>query len=464
MVDLFLTLFLFAMLVAGVRRPFVWVLAYVYIDILAPQKISWLILEKLPISLLAFALAFIGWAYVDGKHGSRFTFRQALIALLLVYCGLTTLSADFPEPALEKWAWVWKALVFALFLPLTLRTRLRLEALALTMVLAAATIIVPAGIKTVFSGGGYGSLHLLVNDNTGLYEGSILSTVAIAIIPLALWLARHGTIFTPDWRAKLFAWALAFACALIPNGTEARTGLVCVAVLLVLSLRNVRHRVLFVGLVAAAGLMSVPFLPDSFTKRMETITDHAADQSASTRLAVWKWTLDYVEDHPFGGGFDAYRQNRLSIDIVDTEASGNTTAVQTTTLEDKARAYHSAYFEMLGEQGYPGLALWLLLHVLGVWQMERIYRRHRRNPDPDAAWIAPLASALQRAQIVYLVGSGFVGIAFQPFCYMIVALQCGLWSWVRRHDSVAVRVAAPLAHRRPRVDATAPPIAVEGVA
>ena len=470
MIDLFLTAFVFALFAAGMRKPFLWVLAYVYIDVLAPQKISWFLLQKIPISLIAFSLAFLGWAYVDAKNGSRFTFRQVLIAALLLYCGATTITADFPEDALAKWDWVWKALVFAVFLPLTLRTRLRIEATALVMTLTAGAIIIPAGIKTLASGGGYGSLHLLVNDNVGLYEGSILSTVAIAIIPLALWLARHGTIFAPaasaqqDWRVRLFAWGLCFACALMPVGTEARTGLVCLAILIVLSLRDMKRRFLYLGLIGAASLLAVPFLPASFTQRMETIGDHKADQSASTRLAVWQWTIEFARDHPFGGGFDAYRQNKLSVDLVDTEASGNTTAFQTTTIEEKARAYHSAYFEMLGEQGYPGLALWLLLHILGVWQMERIYRRHRRDPDPDAAWIAPLALALQRSQIVYLVGSGFVGIAFQPFCYMIVALQCGLWSWVRRHDSRPAPMSAPLARRRARADATARPAGVESVA
>ena len=71
---------------------------------------------------------------LDDKRDSRFTLRQGLIALLLVYCGLTTLTADYPESAVEKWAWVWKALVFAIFLPLTLTTRLRMESAALTMV------------------------------------------------------------------------------------------------------------------------------------------------------------------------------------------------------------------------------------------------------------------------------------------------------------------------------------------
>lgn len=476
MIDLALTAFIFAVLAAGVRRPFLWVLAYVYIDILAPQKISWMLLTHLPISLIAFTLAFAGWAYMDSKAGSRLSFRQGLIALLLVYCGLTTLSADLPEFAAEKWSWVWKALVFAVFLPLTLRTRLRMEALTLVMVLSVASIIIPAGIKTLASGGGYGSLHLLVNDNTGLYEGSILSTVAIALIPLALWLAREGTIFPPDWRVKAFAWALAFAAVLIPIGTEARTGLVCAAVLVMLSLRDMKHRFLTMGLLGAASLLAVPFLPASFTERMETIGEHRADQSASTRLAVWEWTLDYVETHPFGGGFEAYRQNRLSIDVVETSASGNTTAVETERLEDKGRAYHSTYFEMLGEQGWPGLAIWLLLHVLGVWQMERLVRRYRPSSlvDPpetlaphSLGWVAPFARALQHSQIVYLVGSVFVGIAFQPFCYMVVALQCGLWTLVRRKEQATQaprRQSARFRRHVPPASAPTPKGVAEGVA
>ena len=69
--------------------------------------------------------------------------------LLLGYCWYTTLNADFPVEAIEKWEWVWKALVFAIFLPLTLRTRLRIESLLLFMVLSAASIIIIGGIKTV---------------------------------------------------------------------------------------------------------------------------------------------------------------------------------------------------------------------------------------------------------------------------------------------------------------------------
>ncbi len=444
MLDLFLAAFVLGWLAIGLRRPFLWVLVYLYVDIVAPQKISYFLLASLPISLIAFLAAAVGWMLTDDKRDSRFTVRQGLILVLLAYCGMTTLSADFLNEAADKWSWVWKALVFASFLPLTLRTRLRFEAVALTLVLSAGSIIITGGIKTVFSGGGYGSLHFFVNDNTGLYEGSIISCVAIAIIPLIWWLVNHGTIYPKSLIVKLFGVALTFACLLIPVGTQARTGLLCIALLFLLSLRSVKKRFLYVGSMVALALIAVPFLPASYTKRMDTIGNHQADESASTRVAVWMWTLGYVQDHPFGGGFEAYRANRLKIEMRDAQTSGNTTDVELKETVDKGRAYHSSYFEMLGEQGWPGLVLWLTIQVMGLWQMERLRRRWKRKASaegagPDVQWQAPLANALQQAQLIYLLGGAFLGIAYQPFILMLIGMQCGLWSYLRRIDSPAPR-------------------------
>lgn len=435
MLDLALFTFVMAFLALGVRRPFVWVLAYLYIDILMPQKIGWTLTPALPISLIAFCAAFAGWTLADKKLGSRFTFRQFLMVCLLIYCGITTMTADFPLEASTKWDWVWKALVFAIFFPLTLTTRLRIEGAALIMVLTASAIIISAGMKTALGGGGYASLYFFVNDNSGLYESSTLATIAVAIIPLILWFTRHGTVFIPDWRVKLFAFALIFACLLIPVGTEARTGLLCIAVLAVMMLRDVKRRMTF--LIAGAGLVliALPFLPQSYYERMATINSPSGDESASTRVAVWKWTLDYAADNPMGGGFDAYRSNKFTYDMPVTEQLGNTIAVEYREVTDEARAYHSAIFEMLGEQGWPGLTLWLWLHLLGIWQMERIRRRWRKRIADHEQWQAPLASALQFGQIIYLVGALFQGIAYQPFILMLIGLQCALWNYCKLNDS-----------------------------
>ena len=429
--DLALVAFLFLLLGFGLRRPFLLVLGYVYIDIVSPQRLSYNLLTSIPISQIFFLAAFLGWLIRDDKKGLRVAPRQWLLCFLLAWVAFTTFTADFPVEALEKWDWAWKALVFAIFLPFTLRTKLRLETLLLFMTLSAATIIIIGGIKTILSGGGYGVLNLGVDNNSGLYESSIISTLAIGLIPIILYLRKYGTIFPTDWRVNAFAGALIFACLLMPIGTEARTGLVCMAVLGVLMLRDTNRRFLYVAGTAFALTVSIPFLPASFTQRMDTIEGYQGDESASTRLAVWAWTWNYVQDHPLGGGFEAYRQNKISFQTTGTKAAGNVEVVVAANLTDEGRAFHSSYFEMLGEQGWPGFLAWLALHVTGLVRMEILRRRYRRS-EGEEAWIAPLATTLQHAHIIYLVGSLFVGIAFQSFVYMWMAIEIGLDAYCKK--------------------------------
>ena len=435
MLDLVFLAFIGYVLVLGLRRPFLWVLLYVYIDILAPQRIGYSIITTLPVSLIAFAAAFGGWLAFDRKQGARLTARQGLLALLLVYCWWTTGHADFPADAAVKWDWVWKALLFAIFLPLTLTSRARIEGLALVLLLAVATIVIGTGMKTVLGGGGYENLKFFVNDNSGIYESSTLATVAIGLIPMIWWFVRHGTIFRPHWMVTAFAAALTFACLLVPIGTEARTGLLCIAVLGVLMLRYTRRRLLFIAGAGVLSLAALPFLPQSYYERMATIAEPGGDESASTRVAVWEWTLDYVAKKPLGGGFDSYRANRFSYVMPVKQVDGNTTSVTYQEVVDEGRAFHSSVFELLGEQGWPGLIIWLSLHALGLWQMERIQRRWRNREDETERWIAPFAAALQMGALIYLVGALFQGIGYQPVMLMLVGLQIGLHTYCKRIDS-----------------------------
>jgi len=430
--DLVFVAFLLAFFGMGFRKPFIFVLVYAYIDIVSPQRLTYLLLNSVPISLIAVGLSVLGWLAMDDKKDVRVAPRQLMIVALLGYCFYTTLNADFKVEALDKWDWVWKALAFAAFLPLTLRTKLRIESLLLFMILSASSIIIVGGIKTLGSGGGYGELNLMVANNSGLYEGSTISTVAIAIIPLIVWFMRFGTIFPPDWKVKCFCLALIFACLLIPVGTSTRTGLLCIGLVALLMIRDAKRKVLYLTALGCLGLAAVPFLPSSFTERMGTIKTYKADASASTRLAVWQWTMDYAKTHPMGGGFEAYRQNQIRYEKVATESDGNGQTTVDRSLEvDKARAYHSAYFEMLGEQGYPGLALWLTINLLGIFRMEVLRQRYRK-PEPGQEWVAPLASALQTAHIVYMLGATFIAIAFQPFVYMLIGAQIGLDTYMAR--------------------------------
>ncbi|MGQ0661277.1 DUF5935 domain-containing protein [Sphingosinicella sp.] len=437
--DLALVGFLAALLALGLKRPFLFVLAYIYVDTVSPQRLSYFLLNSAPISMIVAVLAMGAWLLFEKKDGVSFTVRQGLMLVLLAYCGVTTMYADFPVEAAEKWDWAWKALAFAIFLPLTMRSRLRIEAVLLFLTLSAAAIIIVGGMKTALAGGGYGVLNLMVDNNSGLYESSIISTVAIALIPIILWFARFGTIFPSDWRVKLFCYALVFACLLIPIGTEARTGLLCIALLGLLMLRDMTmtRRLLFVGAAGALGLAAIPFLPSSFSQRMETIQGYQADESANTRLAVWGWTLEYVQSRPFGGGFGAYRQNQIQVQTTSVAGGEGLQTVATTTQADEGRAWHSSYFEMLGEQGWPGLFIFLAIQIISLVRMEIIRRRYRKRDDEP--WIAPLATALQHFQLTYMLGSAFVQTAFQSFGWFIVAVQIGFDVWLKQRERAEMR-------------------------
>ncbi|RVT94042.1 DUF5935 domain-containing protein [Sphingomonas crocodyli] len=427
--DIFLIVFMMGLTVLALRRPFLFTCGYIYIDIVSPQRLAFYLLSSIPISLIFFIAAFLGWAMADNKKELVFSARQVMLIMLLALCGITTWNAVFYSSAIVKWDWVWKALVFAIFLPMTLYTRQRIELVLVFMIVSLSAITVVGGVKTLAGGGGYGTLNLMVSNNSGLYEGSIISAVAICMIPLILWYSKYGTIFPRGPWTRLYCYALVFANLMIPIGTQARTGLVCIAFMILLELRAAKHRMRYIAIVAAASIIAIPMLPSSFSSRMETIAGYKGDASASTRLAVWKWTIDYVKEHPFGGGFDVYLANKLTINMSYKTADGTTVNVVG---YDQGRAFHNSYFEMLGEQGYLGVILFLLIHLTGIIRMELIRRAYRNNLGEDA-WVSPLAASLQHAHLIYLLGASFVGIALQPFIYLIVAVEIGFDVYVQRH-------------------------------
>ena len=475
--DIGIILFLLALLGLALKRPFLFTLAYIYVDTVSPQRISYYLLNSIPLSMIVAVLAIGSWLLLDSKKGTRVTLFQCLLVILILYAGWTTQNAVAPIPAKEKWDWVWKGLLFAAFLPFVVRTRLRVEAALLFLVLSAGVIIISAGIKTLAGGGGYGRLNLMVDSNTGLYEGSIISTFAIAVIPIVLWFTRHGTIFPPAVApaatgpgkaappapasgparmVKYFCAAFAFACLLIPIGTEARTGLVCIGALAVLMLRDVKRRFLYLGLVAFAGTLSLPLLPQSFQERMGLIQGYQQDSSAASRLAVWQWAIEFAGEHPTGGGFGAYHTNRLEVQTTAVVDEGGVQSVVSRKLIDEGRAWHSAYFEMLGEQGYPGLLLFLAIQCSLLLRMELIRRRYAKAVAKQA-WIAPLATALQHFQIIYLVGAIFSAIAVIPFVLLVMGVQTGFALVVGQRERSErgsggwARPAAPTATEHPAI-------------
>ena len=93
-------------------------------------------------------------------------------------------------------------------------------------------------------------------------------------------------------------------------------------------------------------------------------------------------------------------------------------------------AFHSIYFEVLGEHGWIGLSIFLALIANTLISLRRVMRRTRDSPE--LAWCDDLARALFCAVMVILACGAFIGIAFQPILWYLFALATCLSEYARR--------------------------------
>jgi probable O-glycosylation ligase (exosortase A-associated) len=403
--SLFLSFVFLGLLGLGLRAPFVLVLGYVWVDLVTPQTISYMILNALPVSLIYGSIACA--AAVMAPRDPAVRLRPTLL-LLFVFAAWMTLSltwAVLPDVATEKWGWAVKTVVFSCLVPYLIRTRVHLEALIWTMVLCGMAHAIPFGAKVVLSGGGYGKALGLASGNTGLGEGSTLAMFSTMLIPFCWFLWKHCSIVTPTRQVKVMLVAFGISAALTAVGTYARTGLIALAMLAAASIVYTKRKAaLIVGVVVATAAASV-FVADQWVERMGTIGNVGSEVSAMGRVAVWRWTLDYVASHPWGGSFGVYRINTFEMPLADGSV-----------LTGSAKAFHSIYFEILGELGYPGLLLFMLIVLTTIRALMAV----KKAASDD--WTKDLATCTLVALLVYLASGAFIGVAFQPFLYYLASI------------------------------------------
>ena len=458
--DFFFVLVMVGLVALGFYRPWLMTYTYLYTDIIQPQRISYL-LRALPINFIIGAAAVVLFLF-DKKKNLSFGIVQALMLAFVLWFTITSNMAVIQDNQVWfKWDAAWKSVIFAgVFMPLVLSTRRRIEGAIGLLILCVSLVTVSGGMKTLAGGGGYGTLSMIVDVNKGLYESSTISTVAIAVIPLILYMFRHSPLVGRTRLTKIGMWGLIASSLLILVGTEARTGLVCLAALAMMMFWRARQKIAIVIGVVTLALVALPFLPASFTKRMETITTPSDDVSASTRTEVWAWTLDFVADHPLGGGFRTSRLTNFSVSVPIRGADGTISGYKV--VEQRARAFHSSYFEVLGEHGWPGLFIYISIIVASLVKLARLRGRYTKGP-PEDAWVRDLSQALFRAILIYAVGGLFVGLAFQTTLYMFIGLGVATTQLLAARRAAEARRLGPLALRR-RMGLEPPaPLTPEGV-
>ncbi len=425
--SLFLTLVYLSFICLGVAAPFVLTLGYVWVDTFQPQAVAYIILNQIPVALIMGVAALASYFLMDRRSPPNITLPTVLTVTMGVWVTVTMLWAEVPAQGWIKWDWAFKTIMFSAFVPLVIRSRTQIEAFAQTYVFSLAANFVPFGLKVMISGGGYGRNLGLENGNSNLAEGGHLSTACLMAIPVALFLGRNTQLLPRSRWVMLGYVGLAGLALLTALGTYERSALVGLVALGLYMFMRSRNKLLFGLCLAGVGLAVVYASSSAWTSRIDTVAHPMEEDSALTRILIWKWTLGYIATHPWGGGFMVWLMSRIEY------PSG---------LVVFGRAFHSIYFEVLGEQGVVGLALFL---GLACWAFVTLRSLARQTRDiPHLAWCADMSNALQSGLAVMLTAGAFVGIGFQPEFWYFIAMSVSLREYVRR---VVQQRPAPLGWR-----------------
>ena len=421
MTDLALSIVALMFVAVGFLSPFVWSLGYIWVDTLLPQRLSYGLLNNIPIAFIMGAGAFLAYLIQDRRSPPRLTLVHILCPIMAIWITLTTTWAVAPVVAWVKWDVSFKVVVFTAFMPFVFRSRVQIEAFLMVLLMSAAAHLLPWGIKTLLTGGGYQqSLGLLGVNSATLAESSAVAAITAMFVPLLLWF-RTYSLLVPGMLVRTWVCFGLIVLYLVANvGTFARTGLVALGILGLTMLLRTKRKVLYLVVATVLGGVLVSVMSDSWTSRISTIQDYQNEGSAYTRILIWKWTLGFAVDHPFGGGFNSYVTNV----IIGAPGDDGKPTIQT------GRAFHNIFMAALGEHGWPGLILYCTILIGSLVNMQRVIRQARQRED--LLWAADLARAAQLGLAILMACGNFIDISFNYIVWDMIALMMCLHAHVYR--------------------------------
>ncbi len=402
--------FMFLALPVSLVFPHLGVLIYYWISYMAPQQLLW-VAAGVPWGKLVVATILIAIPFVKTKQKFPLTFVTVSLIAFFLWCTLTTTDAIYRNICWGLWTDFAKVIAMCLLTIVLMGTRERLQALIWVIVISLGFYTVKGGIFVLLTAGSY---HVLGPANSPFTETNGFARAALMLVPLMYFLSLHSAR-----RYVRVGLRVAIALTLLAlMGTGSRGGFIGLAAALLVFFAYSRHkaRLMISGIVLLVLLIAI--IPqqrlEDWTGRMSTIDHFEEVTTAQDRFKAWHYAMDMAAAHPvLGGGFGSF--------------AGNTGIVAN---PDVALDAHSNYFQVLGDQGYIGLVLYLLLGLAVLLSQRRTYRLTRSRPD--LYWARDLAVLLQVDAIGYFVGGLTVNHPYIELYYSLIALTVLSAAMVKR--------------------------------
>jgi len=161
----------------------------------------------------------------------------------------------------------------------------------------------------------------------------------------------------------------------------------------------------------------IPFMPETWWNRMETIQTYDEDMSAIGRLNGWIVAFEVAKEHILGAGMSYQHQG-----FFDRFGFYNSNVI----------AAHSIYFQVLGNHGFIGLFIYL-----GFWVsvlMTCSWLRRHAKAHPEAKWAGELGAMAQVSLVGFAVGGAFLSLPYFDLPYNIMVMVVLARVWIMRQQ------------------------------
>ena len=276
--------------------------------------------------------------------------------------------------------------------------RIRLNMLIWITAISIGFFGVKGGFFTLITGGAY---HVYGAPDSFFASNNYLAVALLMTIPLLRYLQLHSDRWVIRWGLM----AAMMTCVISILGSQSRGGFVGLIVLCAaLVLRSRRRLMISVGLIVVL-VFGINFMPESWHDRISTILTYEEDDSIQGRFDAWKFAIDLADERPMmGGGIGAFLGNKKTL--------------------GGFRSAHSIYFQVLGEQGYIGLLLYLILLVGSFVTSNRVISQTKNQTE--LAWANDLARLIQVSLIIFVVNGAFSNFAYFELMFQLVAILVAL--------------------------------------
>ena len=414
--DILVAVVIIALLPLSLFRPAFGAMVYAWVGLMNPHRLSWRMADA-PVGL-AVALATIAGAFFTNSF-RRPPFKLTTIVLLvfLLYTTFTTYEAFSQHEAWEYWNRFAKVLLMCFVSMMLLQERKLLESFLWVCMASVGFYGVKGGIFSLATGGNY---RVWGPQGSWIEGNNELAVAELMILPLMLYFLRRAK---KKWERLAYWAALVFTmiAILFSYSRGAFLGFAGVASLMIVRSRY-RLQASLMAIVIVALMMSLA--PPSWTGRMSTIGGYQQDESAMGRINAWHFATNLAKDRLIGGGFRTFTRELFLQYAPDP-----------TDVHDA----HSIYFEVIGEQGFPGFFLYMVIMLTTLLRLEGLRRRGRR--DPASHWVSELAEMLQFGVIAFAIGGAFLGLAYLDLYYYLV-IGALLLELIAQREAAARAVAA----------------------